>query len=72
MTELKIVDAPMTPFDEARAQIDAWEKSDPNAGHIALVLDGEDDILVTVTGAATKASDQAGLLFAAATAVLEQ
>ena len=57
-------------FDEARAQIAEWEKTDPDAAHIVLILDGE-ELVVTVSGDEIRPSDAAGLCFAAAQAVLE-
>jgi hypothetical protein len=58
-------------FDEARDQISAWEKENPTAVNIALVLDGQPDTIVTIAGPDKKLSDSAGLLFSAAHIVLE-
>ena len=56
-------------FDEAREYIDAWEKADPLSSHIAMVLDGEKEIVVSIAGDAMKPSAGAGLFFSAATMV---
>lgn len=53
-------------FDEARQQIDYWEKDDPRAEHILLIRDGMDDTEIAVAGPAMKPSVIAGLCFAAA------
>lgn len=70
---MQLIDATprLTPFDEARRQIDEWEKAEPQAEHVVLILEGVEDLLVTVTGPATRATNAAGLCFAAAQAVLE-
>lgn len=62
--------ARLTLFDEARAQIDAWEKSDPAAKNVVLILD-TDDIVLTVAGPDMRGSDIAGLCMAAAHLALE-
>ena len=56
-------------FDEAREYIAEWEKADPHATHIAMVLDGEKEIVVSVAGNAMKPSESAGLFFRGATMV---
>lgn len=64
--------APVSPFDEARATLDAWEKEDPHAAHVVMVLDGTEDIVVALAGAAAKPSSIAGLLFNAATLMVAE
>ena len=57
-------------WQEAREQIDAWEKADPTATHMVLVLDGAVDTHLSVAGPPVKPSHVAGLcMFAAAMAV---
>lgn len=53
-------------FDEAREYIDAWEKAEPRAANIGLVLGGEVDLVVSVAGADLRPSAAAGLFFSAA------
>ena len=69
---IQVVDAApdSNPFVEARRQIAEWEKEDPKAEHIVLILDGK-EMVVTIAGAEIRPSDAAGLCFAAAQAVLE-
>jgi hypothetical protein len=55
-----------TIFDEAREIISEWEKDDPSAEHVALVLDGQNDVVIAVTGGPMKPSTAAGLYFTAA------
>jgi hypothetical protein len=61
----------LSPFEEAREQIDEWEKQYPLASHIAMVIDAPADIETTVTGGAVKLSVAAGLFFTAAQLVCE-
>ena len=58
-------------FDEAREQIAEWERLDPGATHIALVLDGETDLVVYTAGDTMQPTAAAGLLFGAAQLVLQ-
>ncbi len=70
MSELRRIGAPLSPFAEARAQIDAWERDYPQTERIVLILDA-DELVVTVTGPGIKGHVAAGLCFTAAQAVLE-
>lgn len=69
--ELRHVDAPLSPFVEARAWIDKWEKEYPDTERVYLVIDRPGDIVTTVTGSEIKASDAAGMFFAAVQLALE-
>lgn len=71
MAELRVIDAPMTPFDEARAQIAEWEKAYPTAEHVVLVLDAPEEMLVTITGEPTKLGYAVGLCTLAAQVLVE-
>ena len=71
MTKLGIVDAPLSVFDEARAQLDAWEKDYPDADPVGLVLDAPDEMEVAMAGPPQKSSANAGLYFMAAQVALE-
>ncbi len=61
--------APKSVFDEAREYIAEWEKADPLATHIAMVLDGETDLVTVIAGPELKPSQAAGILFTAAAMV---
>lgn len=58
-----------TVFQEAYEFLAEWEKSDPRATHIAMVLDGQQEIVIAVAGPEIKESAAAGLFFKAATMV---
>lgn len=60
----------LSPFDEARRQIDEWEKFDPQARHIVLILDGAEEVVTTVTGEVRK-SEAAGLCLVASHLMVE-
>ena len=60
----------LTVWQEAREQIDAWEKAYPLAAHVVLVLDGPEEVILTCAGDAMKPSTAAGLLFTAAQGVV--
>ena len=69
---MKLVEASqmLNPFDEARAYLDEWEKAEPDAKHVILILDGR-DVLTYIAGSTIRPSDAAGLCFTAAHMVLE-
>jgi len=71
MTELSRIDAPLSPFAEARAWLDKWENEYPATERLFLVVDGPGDIITTVTGGPIRSSDAAGVFFAAAQSALE-
>jgi hypothetical protein len=58
-------------WDEARETIALWEKLDPKAKYVVLILDGEKDIVMDCHGGTIKPSDLAGLCFAAATMAVD-
>jgi len=58
-------------WDEARETIALWEKVDPKAKYVVLILDGEKDIIMDCHGGTIKPSDLAGLCFAAATMAVD-
>jgi hypothetical protein len=60
------------PFDEARRYLDEWQKAEPDARNIVLLLDGKDALEVQLAGAPMRASDVAGLCFAAAQLVVRE
>lgn len=66
MTELQRVDAPLSPFTEARAWIDKWEKEHPDLERVYLIADLPDGFVYSVTGGGLKSTDVAGMFFAAA------
>ena len=66
MAELQHVDAPLSPFAEARAWIDKWEKEQPDTERVYLIADVPDGFVYSVTGSGLKSTDVAGMFFAAA------
>ena len=64
------VSARTTTFAEAREQLDEWEKSEPTARRLIMILDADETVL-TVTGLDVRPSDVAGLCMAAASIALE-
>lgn len=71
MNVLQRIGGPGSAFEQARQQIDEWERAHPAARLLVLVIDTEDDIGLTVAGECTRSSDVAGLCFAAAQMALE-
>ena len=65
MNELQRVDPLMSPFDEARLQLIAWQKEHPEAAHVLMVLDYPGEMTTFYTGD-MRSTDVAGLYFAAA------
>lgn len=61
----------MTAFDEARAQIDAWEQEFPDSERLVLILEAPEDLLVYNTGEVVKPSAIAGVCFMAAQVVAD-
>lgn len=70
MAGLQRVDAPMSPFDEARLQLIAWQKEYPEAAHVLMVLDSPGEMTTFYSGG-MRSTDVAGLFFAAAHMELE-
>lgn len=58
-------------WDEARRYIAEWEKAEPEARSIVLILDGE-DLVVQLAGEGRRTSDVAGLCFSAAQLVVQE
>ena len=65
MTELQRIDMPLSPFDETRLQLIAWQKQYPEAAHVLMVLDTAGEITTFYSGG-MRPTDVAGLFFAAA------
>lgn len=59
------IDAPLSPFDEARAEITRWEKKYPDGIFLALVMVVSDGFEYTLTGERTT-TEAAGVFFRAA------
>lgn len=57
-------------WDEARRLIAEWERAEPDAAHVILILDGKDTI-VSVAGGEVRPSDVAGLCLTAAHMTLD-
>jgi hypothetical protein len=66
MSELQRVEASSPVFDEARRILDGWEREEPDAEGVVLILDGLSTITLSLAGHDRKGSDTAGLCFAAA------
>lgn len=62
MTELRRIDAPVSCFEEARETLARWEKCNPDAVRLALILVVPDGFEYDITGE-TMVSDAAGLFF---------
>ncbi|MHB8388053.1 MAG: hypothetical protein ACYDBH_00565 [Acidobacteriaceae bacterium] len=72
MQGLPRIDGPLSPFDAAREQIDEWERTDPSAEHLVLILEAPESIAATLVGdAPIRPSSVAGLCMAAANMALE-
>lgn len=71
MDELKRVQEGVPVFDEARRILDEWERAEPDADGVVLILDGVSSIVLSVSGEDRKGTDVAGLCFAAAQLALE-
>lgn len=70
--ECPFQDAGPTPFAEARAQIDAWEKAYPTkVRHIVVILDADEDVAFTITGVMQRHAS-AGILAMVMNRVLNQ
>ena len=65
MAELNRVDAPMSPFAEARAWIDKWEKQYPDTHYFAIIVNVPDGFEFAITGE-SNVSEAAGIFFRAA------
>ena len=61
----------LNPFDEARAQLDEWQRDFPDSTHVVLILNAPDEMATTVAGPAIKPSYAAGLCLFAANTILE-
>lgn len=72
MNVLQRIGGPASAFDQARQQLDEWEKAHPDAALVVLILDTGDDIVLTVTGDGSRPTDIAGLCFGAAQMALHE